>query len=400
MTALSGVSVVDASGGVAGGYCTKLLAGLGAGVIKVERPGVGDTLRRAGPFLLDVPNVETSAMHLHLNAGKRSITLDIASPTAAALLHRLLEGADVFVVGDTAGQRTTLSASALGERLPQLVVASITPFGTTGPDAHWRAMDIVSHAAGGYLAMTGDPDRAPVKPYGHQAEYQAGLHAALGVVAALTSRERCGSGGQHVDVSTAEASSFLVGGALARAFTFGRESKRNGTRPVGFPPGYLYPSSIRPCAGGYVYVHRHNRFPDLLAALMGQPRLAASDVLAEPLGHADETDAIVDRWLASRDKWRAVEEAQELRVPFTEVLDPGEVVEDRLGQHAARSFFVDVQHPVAGTVRVPGAPLAMPVTPWATRRAPLLGEHNDEVFAGELGLARRSLQRLSAAGVI
>ncbi len=128
--------------------------------------------------------------------------------------------------------------------------------------------------------------------------------------------------------------------------------------------------------------------------------MAAPDMLAEPLGHADETDAIVDRWLASRDKWRAVEEAQEVRVPFTEVLDPGEVVEDRLGQHAARGFFVDVAHPVAGTVRVPGAPLAMPVTPWATGRAPLLGEHNDDVFAGELGFSHSSLARLSAAGVI
>lgn len=399
MTALSGLRVIDASEGVAGGYCTRLFAGLGADVIKVERPGTGDTLRRAGPFLHDLPHTETSALHLQLGAGKRSVTLDVNSPTGADVLLGLLARADVFVT-NAARTGGRLSAAALSERFPQLIVASVMPFGSAGPRAEWRGTDLVAHAMGGYLAMTGDPDREPVKPYGHQAEYQAGLHAALGVMAALASRERCGSGGQHVDVSTAEASSFLAGGALARAFIFGRESKRNGVRPVGFPPEYLYPSSIRPCAGGHVYVHRHNRFPDLLAALMHEPRLAASDVLARPLAHADETDALVDRWLASRDKWCAVEEAQELRVPFTEVLDPGEVVDDRLGQHTARGFFVDVDHPAAGTLRMPGAPLVMPAAPWTTRRAPLLGEHNSDVFGGELGLTARSLARLAAAGVM
>ena len=400
MTALSGVRVVDASEGVAGGYCTKLLAGLGAGVIKVERPGIGDTLRRTGPFLHDIPHAETSALHLHLNAAKRSVTLDITAASGAALLLRLLARADVFITRDAAPLPVSLSVAALCERFPELIVTSMTPFGFTGPRAGWRATDIVAHAMGGYLAMTGDPDREPVKPYGHQAEYQAGLHAALGVVAGLTSRERCGAGGQHVDVAMTEAASFLIGGALARSFMFGRESKRNGSRPVGLPPEYLYPSTIRPCASGHVYVHRHNRFPDLVAALMHEPRLAAPDVLAEPLGHADETDALIDRWLASRDKWRAVEEAQELRVPFTEVLDPGEVVEDRLGQHTARDCFVDVEQPAAGTVRMPGAPVVMPATPWTMRPAPLLGEHNEEVFAVELGLSRRGLARLSAAGVV
>ncbi len=400
MTALAGLRVIDTSEGVAGGYCTRLLAGLGADVIKVERPLIGDVLRRAGPFLHDVPHVETSASHMHLGAGKRSVTLDLTTASGTHLLFRILATADVFLARDDPSQSPQLSAGALGTRYPELIIASITPFGTTGPRANWRAPDVVSHAMGGYLAMTGDPDREPVKPYGEQSGYQAGLHAALGIAAALAARDRNDAGGQHVDVAASEASTFLIGGALARAFAFGRESMRNGTRPVGLPPEYLYPSTIRPCDGGDVYVHRHNRFPDLLAALTHEPRLAAPDVLAQPLGHADETDALLDGWLASRDKWRAVEEAQELRVPFTEVLDPAEVVEDRLGQLTAREFITKADHPVAGRVTALGAPIVMPESPWIVRRAPLLGEHNVEVLGAELGLSGRSMARLAAAGGI
>ena len=399
MTALSGLRVIDATEGVAGGYCTRLLAGLGADVIKMERPIIGDTLRRVGPFLADVPNIETSASHLHLGAGKRSVTLDVGVSSGADLLGRLLTDADVFLANSPA-QLPEQVRDELGDRYPNLIVTWITPFGTNGPHAAWRSTDIVAHAIGGYLAMTGDPDREPVKPYGEQSAYQASLHAALGVVAALAARDRTGAGGQEVDVAASEASSFLIGGALARAFIFGRESTRNGTRPVGMPAAYLYPSVIRPCLDGHVYVHRHNRFPDLLAALTQEPRLADRDLLAQPLGHADETDELVDRWLATRDKWQAVCEAQELRVPLTEVLDPGEVVDDRLGQLTARAFFVETNHPRAGVIKMPGAPIVMPASPWTTRRAPLLGEHNDEIYRGELGLSRRSVRLLAAAGVI
>jgi crotonobetainyl-CoA:carnitine CoA-transferase CaiB-like acyl-CoA transferase len=396
--ALAGMRVVDASGGTGGGYCTKLLAGLGADVIKIEPPVVGDVLRRAGPFLADVPHVETSAPHLHLATGKRSITLDIRTPSGTALIDRLLATADVLVL-DGRAPAPELAPDRVLARFPNLIVTSITPHGAGGPAANVRTTDIVAMALSGYLAMTGDRDREPVKPYGAQSEYQAGLHAALGVLAALTAHDSVG--GQHVDASSVEAAAFLTGGAVARAVAFERESVRNGTRPVGLPPEYLYPSVVRPCAGGgYIYVHRHNRFPDLLAALMQEPRLAAPELLASPLGYADETDALIDRWLSSRDKWRAVAEAQELRVPFTEVLDPGEVMADRLGQHTARGFFAPAGPTIAGSIRQPGAPVHMSATPWSIARAPLHGEHNVAVYCDELGLSHRDLSRLSAAGVI
>jgi crotonobetainyl-CoA:carnitine CoA-transferase CaiB-like acyl-CoA transferase len=280
-----------------------------------------------------------------------------------------------------------------------VVVTRVSTFGSGGARSSWTGPDIVGCAAGGYRSMNGDLDREPVKPYGHAVTYQAGLHAALGTLVGLAARDRDGAG-QVVDVATAEAAAFLVGGALQRSQIPGREIRRNGARVVGFGPGYHYPSTIRPCAGGFVHAHSHNRFPELLGALLQEPRLTEPDLVAERMGHADEIDAALDAWLAARDKWSAAAEAQELRVPFTEVLDPAEVVEDRLGHLGARGFFVDVEHPVVGTVTQPGAPVIMPATPWRTARAPLLGEHNVDVYCGELGLPRRDLARLAAAGVV
>jgi crotonobetainyl-CoA:carnitine CoA-transferase CaiB-like acyl-CoA transferase len=394
--ALGGLRVIDCSQGVAGGYCTRLLAGLGADVIKVEQPRTGDVLRRAGPFPGDVPHIEMSALHLHLNAAKHSITLDVASSTGASLLDRLLATADVLLVGDDRGTPLPLDPDAIAVAHPSIVVATVAPF---APGDTRRSTEIVSMAASGYLSLNGDPDRAPVKVYGDQSAYQGGLHAALGIMAALASRDASGAG-QRVDASITDAVGFLHAGALQRWAQLGRPQVRAGARPAGFSAERLYPSTVRPCADGHVHVHCHNRFHDLLAVLMETPRLADPDVLATPLGHADEIDALMDRWLASRTRLGAVADAQDLRIPMTEVLTPGEVMRDVHGQHEARGFLAAVTHPVAGELRQPGAPIRMMATPWRVARAPLLGEHNVEILCGELGLSTRDLAALAAAGVV
>ncbi len=397
--ALDGLRIVDLSEGVAGGYCTRLLAGLGADVVKVEHPRTGDPLRRAGPFLRDVPHPETSAPHLHLNAAKRSITLDPHTATGLALLLHLLIPANAIVMERPPSP--AFAPDALDARFPSLVVTTITSRGLDGSLAGRASTEITDLALSGYLSLNGDPDREPVKVYGSQAQLQAGLHAALGTMAALAARDRVTGGvGQHVDVAAVEAAGFLLAGAIQRHAIGGIPQRRNGPRPASFRPTRLYPSTVRPCADGHVHVHCHNRFHDLISVLMEEPRLAAAEVLAEPLGHAAEIDALMDGWLAGRDRATAVSAAQDLRIPMTEVLTPAEVVEDALGQHAARGFLVDVEHPVAGTVRQPGAPVRMHGTPWRTARAPLLGEHNRAVYCDELGLTPGDLARLAAAAVI
>ncbi|MHB8575206.1 MAG: CaiB/BaiF CoA transferase family protein [Dehalococcoidia bacterium] len=395
-SSLSGVRVVELSGGPAVSYCTKLLAGMGADVIKVEPPE-GDVCRRAGPFPNDTPNPEASGLFLHLNTGKRGVTLNLARPAARDALRRLLAEADVLVEGFRPGD---LAALDLGyERLtrdyPGLVLTSITPFGQDGPYAGFEGSEIVAYALGGYMSITGSPEREPLKAYSTQIEFQSGLQAVFGTLTALTARDLDGRG-DWVDVSAMEAASFLLGGVAQICGVTGEVQLRNGTRLIGLEPRYFYPSTLRPCRDGYVHAHTNLRHPDMMAVLMEEPRLADSDLLAEAAAHADEIDALMDRWLAQHDRRDVVARAQELRVPFTEVFTPDEVLDDP--HHAERGAFVELDHPVAGMLRLPGPAVRFTATPWQLSRAPLLGEHNADVFGRWYSDTERA--ELGAAGAV
>src|SRR5690606_8842076 len=241
--------------------CGRLLSGLGAGVVKVEPPE-GDWSRREGPFPGDEARPERSGLFLHLNTGKRSVV------AGGDRLNDLFVGADVVLLGYGPGdlRRRGLEPSALLDRYPHLVVASVSPFGLDGPYADFAASELVCYALSGYSSLTGDPNRKPLKAYGHLLQYQAGAQAALGTMAALHARERDGRG-QVVDVSITEAGTFLLGGVEQSAHFYGIVPRRNGTRLLGFPPQHSYPSTIRPCKDGYVHCHSNNRHLDLLGAL-------------------------------------------------------------------------------------------------------------------------------------
>ncbi|MER3421486.1 MAG: hypothetical protein C4290_13615, partial [Chloroflexota bacterium] len=376
--ALEGITVVELATGVSGPYCGKLFAGLGAEVIKVEPPG-GDPTRRAGPFPGDVPHPEKSGLFLHLNTGKRSVVLDLARAPDRAQLEVLLARADVLILSHRPVELRALDLDLddLQRRFPRLVIVDVTAFGLTGPYADYAGGELIVYALSGYMMLTGAPDREPIKAYGALVEYQAGAHAALGTMAALLARERDGRG-QLVDVSAMEAGTFLLGGVEQSAYFYGTVVRRNGTRLLGFAPQHPYPSTIRPCKDGYVHCHSNNRYLDLLGALIPHPRLLDPELLAAMTGHADEIDAIMDAWLADKDRREVVRRAQELRLPFTEVMTPGEVLADP--HHWERGSFVTVEHPGAGPVLQPGPPFRLHRTPWQTRPAPLLGQHTREVF--------------------
>jgi len=369
---LHGLRVIELATGVSGPYCGKLLAGLGADVLKFEPPG-GDSTRRDGPFPGGAPDPDRSGLFLHLNTGKRGHL----QPAGHSGLDPWLGDADVVIV---AMQPADLAAAdvdyaAWRSRFPALVIASVTPFGLTGPYADYGGGELVEYALGGYAMLTGSPDRQPLKAYGSLVEYQAGAHLALGVLAALRSREFSGQG-QVVDCSAMEAATFMIGAVEQGAHFYGRVARRNGTRLLGFPPEHSYPSTIRPCRDGYVHCHSNNRYLDLLGVLIPNPRLADPEVLATMMGHADEVDAIMDEWLADKDRDAIVRAAQELRLPFTEVRTPAEVM--RESHHVERGSFVTVDHPVAGPVVQPGAPIRMHGVPWVTGPAPALGQHEGE----------------------
>jgi crotonobetainyl-CoA:carnitine CoA-transferase CaiB-like acyl-CoA transferase len=370
--ALAGITVVEVATGVSGPYCGKLFAGLGAEVIKIEPPG-GDPTRRAGPFPGDTPDPERSGLFLHLNTGKRSIVLDVATEAGRRELDQLLERADVLILDGRPSELRALGLEPdrLRQQFPRLVVTSVTTFGLTGPYAEYGGGELIAYALSGYMMLTGAPNRPPIKAYGSLVEYEAGAHAALGTLAALFARDRDGAG-QLVDASAMEAGTFLLGGVEQQAWFYNRIVRRNGTRLLGFAAAHSYPSTIRPCKDGFVHCHSNNRYLDLLGALIPHPRLLDPDLLAAMMGHADEIDAIMDEWLADKDRHEVVRRAQELRLPFTEVMTPGEVMADP--HHRERGSFVTVDHPGAGPVLQPGAPFRMHGTPWMTGPAPVLGE--------------------------
>ncbi|MGI8554170.1 MAG: CaiB/BaiF CoA transferase family protein [Dehalococcoidia bacterium] len=376
--ALAGIRVIELATGVAGPYCGKLLAGLGATVIKLEPPG-GDPTRREGPFPGDVLDPERSGLFLHLNTGKRSVQLCLDTEDGRHTRDRLLAGADVLILSHRPAQLLALGLdlAELERNFPRLVIVDVTSFGLTGPYADYQGSELIVYALSGYMMLTGAFDREPIKAYGSLVAYEAGAQAALGTMAALIARHEDGRG-QIVDVSAMEAGTFLIGGVEQSAYFFKRVVRRNGTRLLGFAAEYSYPSTIRPCRDGYVHCHSNNRHLDLLAALIPHPRLLDPELLVAMMGHADEIDAIMDEWLADKDRHEVVHRAQELRLPFTEVMQPGEVMADR--HHRVRGSLIMVDHPGAGPVLQPGAPFRMSAKPWQNGPVPMLGQDKEEVL--------------------
>lgn len=377
---LDGVRVIEMSETPAGAYCGRLLAGFGAEVTLVE-PSSGTPLRRRGPFRDDEPDIEGGAVHLHLNRGKGSIRLNISSAAGRRLLDDLLAEADILIID--VERRTwaelSLDLGDIRERHPDLHVGAITPYGLEGPKSTWRASELTLYAAGGYLRIGGEPDREPVKAWGEQGHIQAGLHAALGIVSAMHADAR----GQWIDTAIFEAVAFLLGGGYQHAWFSDREPMRNGARLVGFGPGHLYPSTVRPCLDGWVHAHCNNRYPEAMAVLFDEPRLAEPDLLATLMGHADEVDELMAPVLMETSRREIVKRAQELRIPFTEVLAPSEVMADADGHHASRDFWKTTPHPRGGSYQAPGPAVRFGTTRWVDGSAPRLGEDNGRIGSRE-----------------
>jgi crotonobetainyl-CoA:carnitine CoA-transferase CaiB-like acyl-CoA transferase len=395
---LDGVVVTDLSEGIAGGYCTKLLAALGAEVIKIERPGLGDPLRSMAPFKDDVPHLETSILHLHLSMAKKSVTLDIESASGKAVLHQLVAGSQVLVEsrGAAALAGLGLDYETLERDRPDLIVTSVTHFGTDGPYADYQGNELIDYSVGGYSYLTGLPDREPLKAGGYQAQYQGGLHAATATLAALLVNAVDGQG-DHLDVSIAESICFTHA-AIGPLLNGGTVFQRIGARLLSTSPTNLYPSTILPARDGFIHAHWAPADPSLLGVFTETPRLSDPELWATPRGHADEVDELITAWLSKHDKREAVRIAQEYRHPFTEVLDPSDLLNDP--QFVERGFFVERDHPVAGRIPHIGAAFSMTETPLVVERAPLLGEHNREVLVDRLGYSEADLVLLRDRGVI
>ncbi len=371
--ALHGLRVLDLadqSGALAG----KLLAGLGADVVLVE-PSGGSPLRAIPPFLAEGPeggpDAERSLFFWFYAAGKRSLRCDTATPDGAALLDRLAARADVLIETGPPGAVTGLRA-----RHPRLVVASITPFGQTGPYRGWRSSDLVAQAMGGMLAVSGRPDGPPLHSLGLQAYHQAGVLAATGVMAALLARERTGRG-QQVDVSLQAA----VAASLEHVPGFfhqdGRVARRQGTLH------WTRFFRVGRCKDGWVLHCTLGDWTSLIEWLKADGFGADIDEpeMHHPMDRQQQAERIfpvLDAWAARYTVEELYEGAQLRRIPYAAVRPPEALLSDP--HLAARGFFVPIEHPGLGrTVPCPGAPFRIAETPWRVTAPPRLGEHGEAV---------------------
>jgi len=392
-------------------FCGKLLGDLGADVIKVEKPG-GDPVRNFGPFYHDEPNPERSLFWFAFNTSKRGITLDIESADGQEIFKRLVKTADFIVESFTPGymEKLGLGYSALEDLNPGIIMVSITPFGQTGPHKDYKDPGIVTWAMSGFMASRGDADRAPVRISHHSQTFvHAGIEGALGAMLALHDRWTTGEG-QHVDVSI-------------------QESAGRGTPPIGWVLMHvrgtrgqvqvgaagLRTRFLWQCKDGhilwfYATGQQGGRMSLPLIEWMKEEGMADKFLTGIDWDTFDLTKATqetVDQMIESTENFFKAHTKAELfggavkrRILLYPVSTTKDIVESP--QLGARKFWKELEHPELGTsitypgpfANVIGRPLEL------SRRAPLIGEHNEEIYEKELGISRGQLEVLKQANVI
>ncbi|HVN30045.1 MAG TPA: CoA transferase, partial [Candidatus Binataceae bacterium] len=378
---LSGIKVVECGAGGAAAFATKLMADLGADVIKVEPPA-GDWTRRYGPFPGNHPDPEQSGLFIYLNCNKRGVTLDLTSQKDRETLNSLLADADLLVHSIPPSQRDALgfAGAKLSSDFPRLIVTGIAPFGATGPYRNWKAYELNVVNAGGWAFLSPGasefPELPPLKAFGHQGEYQGGLHACLAALGAYFHRLDSGKG-QVVEVSQQECIAGILEMNLMHYTYAGRETSRLGTR-------VLAPWKIMETADGHILaVCVEEDQWKRLVEFMGNPEWAAEEIFQDRLARGRNSDALyllMNEWISGWKTQELYHEAQRRRIPFAAV---NKMADLYANEHLAqRGFFVEANQPGIGKIKVPGAPSKY-AAGWSMRTpAPRLGEHNREILEG------------------
>jgi len=371
--ALAGLRVLDVTQVMAGPFCAMQLCDMGADVIKVEPPGGDSTRRMAGAVGNDSPSFNA------VNRGKRGIVLDLKTPAAQTAFRRLARRSDVLIENYRPGVMQTfgLDYPTLSADNPGLVYASISGYGRSGPDAARGGFDLVAQGVAGIMSVTGEPGGAPMKAGLPLTDLGAGLFALSAILAALYYRTRTGHG-QHVDTSLLEAGVALSVWEATEYFATGRVPE-----PMGSAHRMSAPYQAVRCADGYITLAAANdRLFVRLCGILGHPEWATDPAYANDTGRVRNREVLA-RMIESvtighsRQHWLDLLEANE--IPCGPINRYDEVFTDR--QVLARSMVVETDHPRLGRIRTLGSPVKMSETPPIVgRRAPLLGEHTEEVL--------------------
>ena len=395
---LEGIQILDLADEKAS-FCTKLLADMGASVIKVERPG-GDLSREIGPFLGNCPHPERSLFFLHHNTNKLGITLSLEHSEGKKIFCKLADRADVVVESFSPGYLKDLGLSfeILIRTNPKLILVSVTGFGQDGPRSQYKSCDLVASACGGQMYVSGSPSTPPLKPFGEQSYYAASFFAAIGILLALRKRNRSGKG-EHIDISLQEAVVSTLEHVMIQYFYEKTIPKRQGSLH------WNNSFCILPCKDGHILMSLFQQWETLVEWIGSEDM--AEDLKAEKYkgeefrqNHRDHIIEVLQRWTKTHTANELFESGQLMRFPWAPVYSPKEVPENP--QLKSRGFFVEVGHPEMGTlIQYPGAPYkfdSRSLDRW--KRAPLIGEDNVEIYQRELGLSEEELKRLSSIHAI
>jgi len=395
-SALAGIRVIDLTNNQAGPSCAQMLAWLGADVIKVEEPGKGDIARTS---LSDQPDWD-SLFFLTFNANKRSLTLNLKSPSGKEIFRKLIKTGDVLLENFGPGvlDRLGFSYAALKALNPRLVYASIKGFGTYGPYSGYKSYEPIAQAMGGAMSVTGFPDNPPTVTLACIGDSGTGMHCTIGILAALMQRHTTGEG-QQVEVSMQDAVLNLVRVSLRDHQRLGKVVERNGNQL-----GAMVPANTYRCYPGgpndYVFIlAQQQMWHPLLRAidreeLIGDPRYDTANARAKRMV---EVNALIEDWTSQRPKHEVMKILAEVGVPCGACQDTGEVLND---PHLhAREMIVEVEHPVRGKYVTAGNPVKLSASPTEITTAPLLGQHNREILT-ELGYGETEIPVLREKGAI
>jgi len=395
---LRGIQVLDLADEKAS-FCSKLLADLGARVIKVERPG-GDALRNNGPFWKDTPHLGRSLSFWFNNTNKLGITLDIEKRAGREIFLRLLKKADVLIETFAPGYLTQvgLGFQVLCRINPGIILASVTGFGQTGPQSAYKSCDLIAAAMGGQMYVTGDPSQPPLKLYGEQSYYTASLVAVISILLALRRRNMTGRG-EQIDISMQEAVASTLEHVMISYFHDHVIAERQGSL------FWNREFCMVRCKDGFMLVTLFQHWETLVGWMDSEGM--AEDLMddswkdeAYRLEQLDHVIDVVNAWTSTHTTHELFELSQLMRFPWAPIQSPKDVLESP--QLKARGFLGSVEYPQNGK-RIPFPNLPFRYSSLELKspgRAPLIGEHNAQILQGELGLSDIEIVHLRSKGVI
>ena len=394
--ALDGIRVLDLSQYEAGPSCTEMLGWLGAEVIKIEPPA-GETARLE---MSERPDRD-SWFFILLNANKKSVTLNLKSERGRAMFEQLLAGGDVLVenLGPGAMDRLGLGWKRLHQLNPRLIAASVKGFGSTGPYAKFKSFEPIAQAMGGAISLNGTAEE-PMRINAGLGDTGAGMHLAIGILAAIVQRQTTGLG-QRVDVAQQDAVVNLIRIRFRDTYLTGKAMPRVGNVTMATAPANLY--RCRPFGpNDYVFILASSlEMWKSLVSVLGQPELADDPRFKDRSSrgkYQEEIDALVGAWTEKRTKQEVMETLGAAGVPCGAVLDTAELLADQ--SLAERGMMVPIEHPTRGRYTMPGNPVRLSESPTEVTPAPLLGEPNHEVYGKLLGLTPEDLKALKSQGAI